>query len=62
MRIKFSFSRMYQMGPKSPSVNGSGKPQVVSDAQAREKLAVSFQKNPQKRYDNVCCRYTYMNI
>ena len=37
---------MYQMGPKSPSVNGSGKPQVVSDAQAREKLAVSFQKNP----------------
>ena len=29
------------MGPKSPSVNGSGKPAVVSDAQAREKLAVS---------------------
>ena len=36
---------MYQMGPKSPSVNGSGKPQVVSDAQAREKLAVSCEKN-----------------
>ena len=31
------------MGPKSPSVNGSGppgKPPAVSDAQAREKLAV----------------------
>ena len=35
---------MYQMGPKSPSVNGSGKPQVVSDAQAREKLVVSCEK------------------
>ena len=46
MPSKSLFSRMYQMGPKSPSVNGSGKPQVVSDAQAREKLAVSFQKNP----------------
>ena len=54
MRIKFSFSRMYQMGPKSPSVNGSGKPQVVSDAQAREKLAVSLEKNPKKRYYNDC--------
>ena len=53
---------MYQMGPKSPSVNGQvgvtpgvgvigpgggvpggpgGKPPAVSDAQAREKLAVS---------------------
>ena len=32
--------RMYQMGPKSPSVNGSAKPPAVSDAQAREKLAV----------------------
>ena len=42
MPSKSSFSRMYQMGPKSPSVNGSGKPQVVSDAQAREKLAVSL--------------------
>ena len=46
MPSKSLFSRMYQMGPKSPSVNGSGKPQVVSDAQAREKLAVSLQKNP----------------
>ena len=56
---------MYQMGPKSPSVNGqvgvtpvgviggpggaggggpSGKPPAVSDAQAREKLAVNYLK------------------
>ena len=44
-------SRMYQMGPKSPSVNGApptgpgGKPPAVSDAQAREKLAVSLNRN-----------------
>ena len=51
MKIEVNFlpiSRMYQMGPKSPSVNGApptgpgGKPPAVSDAQAREKLAVSF--------------------
>ena len=54
--------RMYQMGPKSPSVNGSGppgKPPAVSDAQAREKLAVRRFNLPARfheQFSGLCLR------